>query len=211
MPSFSYLADEEKQAIISYVLDIKSEHKKQFVRTQPQDTYSNLAYGMTGYYKFLSPEGYPAIGPPWGTITAIDLNNGNHVWKTTLGEYPELKAKGIAPTGTENYGSSIVTAGGLLFIAAASDGKLRAFNKRTGQLLWEYDLPAPGFSTPSMYNLNGKQYIVVACGGGKLGTKLGMLTWRLLYPVNNNNYNSGLKPLNHFNCAIYNPSLKAYR
>lgn len=174
MPSFNYLADEEKQAVISYVLDIKSEHKKEFVAPpQAVDTFRNLAYSMTGYYKFLSPEGYPAIGPPWGTITAVDLNNGNHVWKTTLGEYPELKAKGIAPTGTENYGSSIVTAGGLLFIAAAKDSKLRAFNKYTGRLLWEYNLPAPGFSTPSMYNINGKQYIVIACGGGKLGTKSG--------------------------------------
>lgn len=174
MPSFNYLADEEKQAIISYVLDIKAEHKKEFIAPpQPIDTFRNLPYGMTGYYKFVSPEGYPAISPPWGTLTAINLNTGEHVWKTPLGEYPEFKAKGAPPTGTENYGGSIVTAGGLLFIAASRDGKLRAFNKRTGQLLWEYDLPAPGFSTPSMYKLNGKQYIVIACGGGKLGTKSG--------------------------------------
>ena len=128
---------------------------------------------MTGYYKFLSPEDYPAIGPPWGSLTAIDLNTGEHKWKTTLGEYPGLKAKGIPPTGTENYGGSVVTAGGVLFIAAAKDGKLRAFNKYSGKLLWEYALPAPGFATPSVYSVNGKQYIVIACGGGKLGTKSG--------------------------------------
>jgi quinoprotein glucose dehydrogenase len=173
MPSFRYLADEETKAIVSYIADIKTEHQKEFkAPPQPLDTFRNLPYGITGYYKFLSGR-YPAIGPPWGTITAIDLNTGEHRWKTTLGEYAELKAKGIPPTGTENYGGSVVTAGGLLFIAAARDGKLRAFNKRNGKLLWEYDLPAPGFSTPSVYELNGKQYLVIACGGGKLQTRSG--------------------------------------
>lgn len=172
MPSFRHITEEEKNAILSYVLEAKADLKKEFkaVVSAP-DPYRDLPYGITGYYKFLSPEGYPAIKPPWGTITAIDLNTGEHVWKTTLGEYPELKAKGIPPTGTENYGSSIVTAGGLLFIAAARDAKMRAFNKKTGQLVWEHDLPAAGFATPAMYRLNGKQYIVIACGGGKMGSK----------------------------------------
>ena len=174
MPSFNYVADEEKKAVLSYVLDTKTEQKKEFIApTQPVDSFRNLPYGITGYYKFLSPEGYPAISPPWGTLTAIDLNSGNHIWNIPFGEYPELKAKGIPATGTENYGGSIVTAGGLLFIAAARDGKIRAFNKRTGKLLWEYDLPSPGFATPAMYTINGKQYIVIACGGGKLNTKSG--------------------------------------
>ena len=174
MPSFKYVSDEDKKAILTYVLDNKVEQQKKFIAAkQPIDTFRNIPYGMTGYYKFMSPEGYPAIGPPWGTLTAIDLNTGEHIWKTTLGEYAGLKAKGIPPTGTENYGSSVVTAGGILFIAAASDGKLRAFNKRTGKLLWEYDLPSPGFATPSVYEVNGKQYIVIACGGGKLNTKSG--------------------------------------
>ena len=73
-------------------------------------------------------------------------------------------------TGTENYGGAVVTKGGVLFIAAARDGKLRAFNKYSGKLLWEYDLPAPSFATPSVNEVNGKQYIVIACGGGKLKT-----------------------------------------
>jgi quinoprotein glucose dehydrogenase len=128
---------------------------------------------MIGYTKFLSPDGYPAIPPPWGTLSAIDLNTGDFVWKTTLGEYPELTARGIAPTGTENYGGPVVTAGGLVFIGASRDGKFRAFDKRSGKLLWQYDLPAPAFATPAIYELNGKQYIVIACGGGKLGTKAG--------------------------------------
>lgn len=172
MPSFRYLSEEEKKAIVSYIADIKSEQQKEFkAPAQLPDTFRNLPYGITGYYKFLSPEGYPAIAPPWGTLTAIDLNTGEHIWKTPLGEYAELKAKGIPATGTENYGGSVVTAGGLLFIAAARDGKIRAFNKRSGKLLWEYDLPAPGFATPSVYAINGKQYLVIACGGGKLNTK----------------------------------------
>ena len=95
------------------------------------------------------------------------------LWQTTLGEYPELKAKGVPATGTENYGGSVVTAGGLVIIAATLDSKIRAFNKKTGRLLWEADLPASGFATPSVYAVNGKQYIVIACGGGKLGRKPG--------------------------------------
>jgi quinoprotein glucose dehydrogenase len=174
MPSFNYITNEEKEAIISYILDSKKDQQKNFIRSaQPQDAYRNVPYAMTGYNKFLSPEGYPAIAPPWGTITAINLNTGEHVWKTTLGEYPELKEKGIPPTGTENYGGPVVTAGGLLFIAAARDGMIRAFNKVSGKLLWEYQLPSPGFATPSVYEVNGKQFLVIACGGGKLKTRSG--------------------------------------
>ena len=171
MPSFKQLADEEKNAMIAFLLQLKKEQKKPFP-PQPLDTFLNLPYGITGYNKFLSKEGYPAVKPPWGTLNAINLNNGELVWKIPLGETPEFKAKGII-TGTENYGGPVVTAGGLVFIAATRDGKMRAFNKRTGELLWEYLLPAPGFATPSMYSLNGKQYLVIACGGGKLGTKSG--------------------------------------
>jgi quinoprotein glucose dehydrogenase len=177
MPSFNYITAEEKDAVISFVLGIKENEKKKFVRPpQPQDAYRNLPYATTGYYKFVATENekeYPAISPPWGSLTAINLNTGEHIWKTPLGEHEELKQKGIPATGTENYGGSVVTKGGLLFIAAAKDAKLRAFNKSTGKLLWEYDLPAPGFATPSMYSYNGKQYIVIACGGGKLKTKSG--------------------------------------
>ncbi|HEY5966326.1 MAG TPA: PQQ-binding-like beta-propeller repeat protein [Chitinophagaceae bacterium] len=174
MPSFNYITKEEKEAIVSYILDSKKDQLKTFIRpAQPQDAYRNVSYAMTGYNKFLSPEGYPAIAPPWGTITAIDLNTGEHVWKTTLGEYPELKEKGIPPTGAENYGGPVVTAGGLLFIAASRDGMIRAYNKVNGKLLWEYELPSPGFATPSVYEVNGKQFLVIACGGGKLKTKSG--------------------------------------
>jgi quinoprotein glucose dehydrogenase len=174
MPSFNYITKEEKEAITSFILESKENQLKEFIRPpQPQDAYRNVPYVMAGYKKFLSPEGYPAIAPPWGTLTAINLSTGEHVWKSTLGEYPELKAKGIPPTGTENYGGPVVTAGGILFIAASKDGIMRAYNKYNGKLLWEYELPAPGFATPSVYAVNGKQYLVIACGGGKLKTRSG--------------------------------------
>nr|MCU0352911.1 PQQ-binding-like beta-propeller repeat protein [Cytophagales bacterium] len=128
---------------------------------------------MSGYNRFVDKDGYPAIKPPWGTLNAIDLNTGEYLWKVPFGEYKELTAKGIPLTGTENYGGPVVTAGGLLFIAATKDEKFRVFDKKTGKLLWETQLPAGGYATPSTYAVDGKQYVVIACGGGKMGTKSG--------------------------------------
>jgi quinoprotein glucose dehydrogenase len=174
MPAFKQLSEEEKQAIASFILNIHTLQTKPF-KSEPQkkvDPYTILPYSITGYNLFLSKEGLPAINPPWGTLTAIDLNSGRFVWRDTLGDYPYYAAKGIH-TGSENYGSSILTKGGLLFIAATRDGHLRAFNKRTGKLLWQATLPYPAFATPATYTADGKQYIVIACGGGKLGTRSG--------------------------------------
>jgi quinoprotein glucose dehydrogenase len=173
MPSFKRLKKEEVEALSTYVLDLKEKQKLTYVApVHIEDPYWKMAYTSTGYNKFLTKEGYPAVTPPWGTLNAINLNTGKIVWKDTLGDYPELLAKGIH-SGTENYGGPVVTAGGLLFIAATKDGKFRAFNKYNGKLLWETTLPAPGFATPTVYNYKGKQYIVIACGGGKLGTASG--------------------------------------
>jgi quinoprotein glucose dehydrogenase len=119
---------------------------------------------------FADHEGYPGVKPPWGQLSAIDMNSGTLAWQATLGEHPELIARGLPPTGTENLGGSIVTAGGLVFIAATTDEMFRAFDKTTGQLLWQYKLPAAGHATPSTYQVNGKQYVVVAAGGGRLNT-----------------------------------------
>jgi glucose dehydrogenase len=125
-------------------------------------------YSFTGYRKFLDPDQYPAIAPPWGTLNAIDLNTGNYLWKIPLGEYPELAAKGLTNTGSENYGGPIVTAGGLLFIGATLyDFKFHAFDSRTGELLWETKLPYAGRATPATYMVDGKQYVVVATSGGR--------------------------------------------
>jgi quinoprotein glucose dehydrogenase len=184
MPAFKRLSQGEKEALAAFILEQKVLQKKPFAGTPkaPEDPYYRLPYSATGYNKFLTREGYPAVAPPWGTLTAIDLNRGTIAWRDTLGDYPEFKARGIH-TGTENYGGPVVTAGGLLFIAATSDAKIRAFNKRTGQLLWEAGLPAAGFATPSVYEAGGRQYIVIACGGGKLHKKSGDSYMAFALPV----------------------------
>ncbi len=131
-------------------------------------TSGEQPYRFTGYTRFLDPDGYPAIEPPWGTLTAIDLNTGEHAWQIPLGEYPELAAQGLKNTGTELYGGPIVTAGGLVFIGATSyDKKVRAFDKTTGALLWEATLPFSAAGTPATYEVDGRQFLVVPAGGGK--------------------------------------------
>jgi quinoprotein glucose dehydrogenase len=132
-----------------------------------------LRYMNVGWQKFVDPQGYPATKPPWGTLTAIDLARGELVWQVPLGEIPELAAQGLTGTGAENYGGPVVTAGGLVFIAAAMDAKLRAFDKRTGELVFAHDLPAAGFATPAVYEADGREFVVVAAGGGKLGRPSG--------------------------------------
>lgn len=170
MPGFNHLTAFEKSALASYILKIKSQQGKKYQGAIEKIQGSvKSSYGFTGYNKFLTKEGYPAISPPWGTLNAIDLNTGQYLWTIPLGEYKELKAKGIPTTGRENYGGSVVTAGGLLFIGATADGKFRAINKENGKILWETDLPAPGVATPAVYEINGKQYVVIACGGSKWG------------------------------------------
>ncbi|WP_326991879.1 PQQ-binding-like beta-propeller repeat protein [Chitinophaga sp. 212800010-3] len=173
MPGFNQLKPEQKDALASFILRLQANQKKGFKGTAPKQMPPQDLYGFTGYNKFLTKEGYPGIRPPWGTLSAIDLNTGHYKWQVPFGEFAELKAKGIPITGRENYGGPVVTAGGLIFIGATGDGKFRAYNKRNGELLWETDLPAPGVATPAVYALNGKQYVVIACGGSKWGGKQG--------------------------------------
>jgi quinoprotein glucose dehydrogenase len=125
-------------------------------------------YRNTVFDIFLDHEGYPGVATPWGTLNAIDLNAGTIAWSIPFGEYPKLVAQGLTNTGSDNYGGAIVTQNGLLIIAATTyDNKIRAFDKTNGRLLWEAQLPAAGNAMPSTYMVNGKQYIVIACGGGK--------------------------------------------
>ncbi len=163
MPGFTNLSGEQVDALLNYLSTGKD---TQLAGDEPLPLSSK--YHLTGYKRFLDPDGYPAVEPPWGTLNAIDLNTGEYVWKIPLGEYPELAAQGSKNTGTENYGGPIVTAGGLLFIGATNyDKKFRAFDKATGELLWETTLPFAGNATPATYSVEGRQYVVIAAGGGK--------------------------------------------
>ena len=171
MPPFSHLTDEEVSALINYLKDPDAPDAEPIridMSRAPQVLYTH-----TGYNRFFDPDGYPAIKPPWGTLNAINLNTGEYEWKIPLGEFDELSERGIPQTGTENYGGPVVTSGGLLFIGATKDEKFRAFDKSNGELLWETDLPAGGYATPATYMINGRQYVVIAAGGGKMGTPSG--------------------------------------
>jgi quinoprotein glucose dehydrogenase len=163
MPGFPNLSDDQMFALMDYLTSGKN---KELASSGPPP--STMRYRFTGYHKFLDPEGYPAVAPPWGTLNAINLNSGEYVWRIPLGEYPELAAKGVSKTGTENYGGPIVTAGGLVFIGATNfDKKFRAFDKSTGELLWEATLPFSGNATPVTYEVDGRQFVAIAAGGGK--------------------------------------------
>jgi quinoprotein glucose dehydrogenase len=178
MPAFTQLSADEKQALVAFLFGEAQEEAglkqvKEPGLVQQKNEKPKVPYRISGYTKFLDKKGYPAISPPWGTLNAINLNTGEYIWKVVFGEYPELSAKGIPQTGADSYGGPVITASGLLFIAGTKDGKFRAYDKKNGKLVWETKLPAAGFATPSTYQVNGKQYIVVACGGTKLGAAKG--------------------------------------
>ena len=123
---------------------------------------------FSGYNKFRDADGYPAVAPPWGTLNAIDMNTGEYRWRIPLGYYPALAERGLGDTGTENYGGPITTASGLLFIGATVyDRQFRAFDKDTGELLWQTELPYSGVATPATYMVDGRQYVVIATSGGR--------------------------------------------
>ena len=162
MPGFPALSAADVNAIAEYLL---SGTNKELGDTAASDNHQ--PYRFRGYTKFVDPDGYPGIAPPWGTLNAIDLSTGKYAWRIPLGEYPDLSDKS---TGSENYGGPIVTAGGLVFIAATNyDRKFRAFDKATGKLLWETTLPMAGNATPVTYQIAGRQYVVIYCTGGKSG------------------------------------------
>jgi quinoprotein glucose dehydrogenase len=168
MPGFAQLGGGAIRAINAYTVTGKD------VTAAVPAGVPLLKFTTDGYNKFLDPEGYPAVEPPWGTLNAINLNTGEMAWRIPLGEFPELAAKGLRNTGSENYGGPLVTAGGLLFIGATNhDRKFRAMDKATGELLWETLLPAAGNASPATYEVGGRQFVVIAAGGGTSGAASG--------------------------------------
>lgn len=170
MPGFAQMKFEELMALSTYLLegDQGLPDENSAIGTSEIDSEHQHSYIHKGYKRFIASDGAPAVAPPWGLLTAIDLSAGEIRWQLPLGDHPKYKG-----TGNTNYGGPLVTSGGLLFIAATADKMLRAFDKITGQLLWETELPAAGFATPSTYEVDGKQYLVIAAGGGKMGTPSG--------------------------------------
>lgn len=179
MPAFSFLPQNTREELADFLLDLNKRPTTRglgpvrggSVEGEGTRSYYEVPFVRAGGGRWLDDEGYPNVKPPWGTLNAIDLNTGEYRWKVPLGEYPELAAKGVPPTGTDNYGGPVVTAGGLVFIAATLDEKIRAFDQQTGKILWEAKLPTAGYATPTTYMAGGRQYLVIACGGGKLGSK----------------------------------------
>jgi quinoprotein glucose dehydrogenase len=169
MPAFPQLRAQELSALTAYLKSPPGE-----MSSDPDASATADRYTIDGYPLFLDQNGVPAIAPPWGTLNAIDLVTGDVIWKVPLGEYPHLAAKGIRDTGSMNFGGAVATAGGLIFVAATADEKIRAFEKHSGRVLWEHQLPAGGYATPSVYMVDGRQYVAIAAGGsGKNATRSG--------------------------------------
>ncbi len=173
MPAFASFSELERRAVLAFLFD---EGKKETVPAG--DWGLRFAGGApavaTGHHEWRDPEGFPVNKRPWGTLNAVDLNEGRIRWQTPLGTYPKLEARGEPPTGTFNIGGPIVTKGGLVFIGAAMDERFHAYDKETGELLWEYQMEFGGYATPATYEIDGRQYVLIAAGGGgKPGTHPG--------------------------------------
>ncbi len=175
MPGFAHLGDDSLRGLLAYLLDAP-EAEWAIAAAPPKEDLGHaehIPYTFDGYHRFVDEQGNPAVEPPWGTLNALDLNTGEYLWQVTLGDMRDSPLAGAEPTGAENYGGPVVTAGGLLFIAATRDQMFRVFDRDTGQLLWQTQLPAGGYATPAVYAVDGKQYVVIAAGGGKMGTPSG--------------------------------------
>ncbi len=166
MPGFRHFSGKDVFDVISYIASpgqLGQHAEDADEGTQPD----SVKFIHTGNNIWTETNGYPAIKPPWGNLNALDLNTGEYLWQIPFGEYPELIEKGIPPTGRVSYGGPIVTASGVMFIAASLDNHMRAYDMKTGDELWRTKLPYGGYATPSTYMVEGKQYVLIACGGGR--------------------------------------------
>jgi len=168
MPAMPNLTEEEINEITFFLtkLEKETDHRAEKITL-------DVPYALSGFGRFKDDRGFPVVKPPWGTLNAINLNTGEYLWKVPLGHEEKLNDPNVPVSGIENYGGPVITAGGVLFIAATKDEKIRAFNMKTGKLLWQDDLPAGGYATPATYQVDDIQYLVIACGGGKMGTASG--------------------------------------
>ena len=181
MPSFQRLQESHRRAILAYLFELDNKEAKERLPLEEKQLAKEALkkdrpkrYKLKAYKQLRDQEGYPGIKPPWGNLCAVNLNTAEIEWKVPLGEYEALTKRGIPPTGTQLFGGGIVTAGGLIFIGATRDEKFRAFDKDTGEILWEFQLPVGGYATPATYAVGNQQYVVIAAGGGGMqGTKSG--------------------------------------
>jgi quinoprotein glucose dehydrogenase len=129
---------------------------------------SKTVYSRKGYQRFWNPENFwPCQAPPWGEMVAINVNTGEYAWRVPFGVVPELDAKGVRNTGTLNMGGSATTATGLVFIGATNDRHFRAFDGKSGKVLWDTQLETGAYASPIIYQgRDGKEYVVVVATGG---------------------------------------------
>jgi len=177
MPSFQYIPEQDREAISKYLLNTEDVKQSEIINEHdmptPDEEMKNGVFGFEPEYvikvgkRLTDQDGYQGNKPPWGTLNAINLNTGNYLWSIPLGEYPELTERGIPITGTPNYGGPVATAGGIILIAATKDERIRAFDKESGDMLWEFQLPAGGFASLITYEVKGKQFVVIAAGGAR--------------------------------------------
>lgn len=182
MPSFASFSELEQRAIVAFLFE---EGQGEMIEAKDLNlSFANeIPFVMTGHRDWRDPEGFPVNKRPWGTLNAVDLNVGKVKWSVPLGTYPKLEARGEPPTGTLNIGGPVVTKGGLVFIGAAMDERFHAYDKDTGELLWEYQMEFGGYATPATYEVDGRQYVVIAAGGGgKPGTKAGDMFYAFALP-----------------------------
>ena len=125
-----------------------------------------LYYEYDSHFEiFKDKSGFPASKPPWGTLTALNLNNGKIIWQIPFGEFPDLVDRGINNTGTPNFGGATGTAGGLIFATGTMDKKVRAFNSNNGDEVWSYNLPYIGSNPPTIYLHKNEQYVLITSTG----------------------------------------------
>lgn len=171
MPAFSQFDAARLESLVNFLMtgENPEESNEEIASEKGVDRYA-----LNGFRIFTDQEGYPASRPPWGTLNAVDLKTMQIKWKVPLGYYPALKERGVPDTGTQNFGGCVATGGGLVFIGGSADEMFRAFDAETGEVLWEYKLPAGGYAVPSVYEVDGRQYVVIAAGGGnRIGTPTG--------------------------------------